>query len=57
MLTKAAAFYRAEVEQAIDAIKQLIEPALIILIGVIVGTTVLAVYLPIFQMGELAGMR
>ena len=57
MLAKAAVFYRAEVEQAIDALKQLIEPALIILIGVIVGTTVLAVYLPIFQMGELAGMR
>lgn len=57
MLIKAAEFYHAQVEQTIDTLKQLVEPALMLLIGVIVGTTVLALYLPIFQIGELAGMR
>jgi type II secretory pathway component PulF len=57
MLHKAAAFYRAEVEQTVDTLKQLVEPALILMIGALVGTTVLALYLPIFQIGELAGMR
>jgi type IV pilus assembly protein PilC len=57
MLTKAASFYRAEVEQSIELLKQLVEPALILTIGALVGTTVLALYLPIFQIGELAGIR
>lgn len=57
MLVKASSLYRAEFEQTIDTVKQLAEPALILMIGAIVGITVLALYLPIFQIGELAGMR
>jgi type IV pilus assembly protein PilC len=57
LLIKAAHFYHAQVEQTIDALKQLVEPALMLIIGLIVGITVLALYLPIFQIGELAGMR
>jgi type IV pilus assembly protein PilC len=55
MLTKASTYYRVEFEQAIEALKQLLEPALMILIGLVVGITVLALYLPIFQIGEVAG--
>ncbi len=54
MLTRSSAYYQVEFEQAIDALKQLLEPALMILIGIIVGITVLALYLPIFQIGEVA---
>lgn len=57
MLVKASSFYHAEVEQTIDTLKQLVEPVLILMIGTIVGITVLALYLPIFQIGELAGGR
>jgi len=57
MLAKTAAFYRAELDHGLETLKQLIEPALILVIGAIVGTTVLALYLPIFQIGELAGTR
>lgn len=56
MLTKASTYYRLEFEQAIEALKQLLEPALMILIGLVVGITVLALYLPIFQIGEVARM-
>jgi len=55
MLTKASTYYRSEFEQAIEALKQLLEPALMIVIGLVVGITVLALYLPIFQIGEVAG--
>lgn len=57
MLTKAAEFYRQEVDHTLDATKQLAEPILILLIGLIVGVTVLALYLPIFQLGELTGLQ
>lgn len=54
MLTKSSTYYQVEFEQAIDALKQLLEPALMLVIGLIVGITVLALYLPIFQIGEVA---
>jgi type IV pilus assembly protein PilC len=55
MLNKAALLYREELEQTFELLKQLAEPALILAIGVVVGTTVLAIYLPIFQIGDLSG--
>jgi type IV pilus assembly protein PilC len=55
MLSKAAALYHEELEQAFELLKQLIEPALILAIGAVVGTVVLAIYLPIFQIGDLSG--
>jgi len=42
-----------EVSQAISSLKQLLEPLLIIVVGAIVGTLVVAMYLPIFSMGDL----
>lgn len=55
MLSKAAALYHEELEQAFELLKQLIEPALILAIGAVVGAVVLAIYLPIFQIGDLSG--
>jgi type IV pilus assembly protein PilC len=55
MLSKAASLYREELEQSFELLKQLIEPALVLAIGAVVGTVVLAIYLPIFQIGDLSG--
>jgi type IV pilus assembly protein PilC len=57
MLAKTGALFRQEVDEAIETIKQLAEPALVLLIGIIVGTLVLAIYLPIFQLGDVSGIR
>jgi type IV pilus assembly protein PilC len=55
MLSNIASIYREDLNQACDLLKQLVEPILILLIGLVVGTAVLAIYLPIFQIGDLAG--
>ncbi len=52
MLTKIADFYDEEVDAAVDTMTSLIEPMLIVFLGVTVGTVVIAMYLPIFSMGE-----
>ncbi|QOC24172.1 type II secretion system F family protein [Wenzhouxiangella sp. AB-CW3] len=50
MLEKVAAFYEEEVNNTVDALSSLIEPIIIVIIGVLVGSLVVAMYLPIFQM-------
>jgi len=50
MLDKVADFYEREVDDAVEAISSLIEPLMISLLGGIIGTMVLAMYLPIFKM-------
>jgi type IV pilus assembly protein PilC len=55
MLVKVADFYDDEVDAAVDAVTSLIEPMLIVFLGVTVGTLVIAMYLPIFTMGEAVG--
>jgi type IV pilus assembly protein PilC len=50
MLTKVANFYEEEVNNTVDALSSLLEPFIIILVGVIVGGIVVAMYLPIFKM-------
>jgi type IV pilus assembly protein PilC len=57
MLAKTSSLFRQEVDETIESIKQLAEPALILLIGIIVGTLVLAIYLPVFQLGDVSGIR
>ena len=52
MLNKAADFYEREVREAVDNMSKLIEPIMITVLGGIVGTLVIAVYLPIFMMGS-----
>lgn len=55
MLGKIAEFYEDEVDNAVGAMKQLIEPIMILVLGVVVGGLVVAMYLPIFKMGSVVG--
>jgi type IV pilus assembly protein PilC len=50
MLSKIADFYDDEVDVAVSALLSLMEPAMIVILGVIVGGMVVAMYLPIFDM-------
>ncbi|TWG93269.1 type IV pilus assembly protein PilC [Luteimonas sp. J16] len=49
MLFKVAEFYEEEVNNAVDAISSLIEPFVMVIIGTLVGSIVIAMYLPIFK--------
>jgi type IV pilus assembly protein PilC len=55
MLQKIADFYEDEVNNAVSAMKSLIEPIMILVLGVIIGALVVAMYLPIFKMGAAVG--
>jgi type IV pilus assembly protein PilC len=50
MLYKVAEFYEEEVNNAVDALASLIEPIIVVILGVIVGSMVVAMYLPIFKL-------
>src|SRR5690606_5637836 len=52
MLEKVADFYEAEVDRAVDTLKSLIEPLMILLLACIVGLIVAAVLLPMFSLYE-----
>lgn len=52
MLMKVAEFYEEELDAAVDGLSSLIEPFIMALLGVMVGGFVVAMYLPIFQMGS-----
>ncbi len=52
MLAKVADFYEAEVDNAVDSLSSLLEPLIMVVLGVLVGGLVIAMYLPIFQMGQ-----
>ncbi|PIQ99920.1 MAG: pilus assembly protein PilC [Nitrospinae bacterium CG11_big_fil_rev_8_21_14_0_20_45_15] len=52
MLIKIADFYDEEVDIAVEAMTALLEPLLMIFLGMVVGFIVVAMYLPIFKMGE-----
>ena len=55
MLQKIADFYEDEVDNAVSAMKQLIEPIMILVLGVVIGGIIIAMYLPIFKMGSVVG--
>jgi type IV pilus assembly protein PilC len=52
MLSKSAEFFEAEVDYAVAGISSLIEPFLIAFLGVVVGGIMVAMYLPVFKMGQ-----
>jgi len=52
MFFSIADFYGAEVEEAVEKLKQFIEPVMIVLIGSIIMVLLLALYQPIFSMGD-----
>jgi type IV pilus assembly protein PilC len=51
MAGKVANFYEAEVDNAVDAMSSLLEPLIMVILGVLVGGLVIAMYLPIFKLG------
>ncbi|MEY4938934.1 MAG: hypothetical protein RIQ93_669 [Verrucomicrobiota bacterium] len=55
MMNKIADFYDVECEATVAALTSLIEPMLIVFLGVVVGGIVMAMFLPIFQLGAVAG--
>lgn len=55
MLNKVADFYEREVDDAVTALSSLMEPLLMVFLGVIVGGLVIAMYLPIFKLGAVVG--
>lgn len=52
MLAKVADFYEAEVDDAVAALSSLMEPVIMVVLGVLIGGMVVAMYLPIFKMGQ-----
>lgn len=55
MLAKVADFYEAEVDDSVDNMTALLEPIIMAFLGVVIGGLVIAMYLPIFQMGKVVG--
>ena len=51
MLDKCATFYEAEVDNAVDGLTALMEPLIMAVLGVLVGGLMIAMYMPIFQIG------
>jgi len=52
MCAKVADFYEAEVDAMVDALSSLLEPMIMAILGVLVGGLVVAMYLPIFKLGQ-----
>jgi len=52
MLGKVADFYEQEVDDAVDGLSSLLEPLIMAVLGILIGGLVVAMYLPIFKMGE-----
>jgi type IV pilus assembly protein PilC len=55
MLFKVAEFYEQEVNNAVDALSSLLEPFIMVIIGVLVGGMVIGMYLPIFKLAAVVG--
>jgi type IV pilus assembly protein PilC len=55
MLNKVANIYEMQVDDAVDGLSSLIEPIMMVVIGTVVGGLIVAMYLPIFQMGNIVG--
>jgi type IV pilus assembly protein PilC len=55
MLNKVSNIYEMQVDDAVDGLSSLIEPIMMVVIGTIVGGLIVAMYLPIFQMGKIVG--
>src|SRR5213076_139784 len=52
MLGKVADFYEAEVDDAVEALSSLMEPLIMVVLGTLIGGMVIAMYLPIFKIGQ-----
>lgn len=55
MLEKIADFYEEEVDNAVASLSSLLEPVIMVILGVLIGGLVIAMYMPIFKMGQVVG--
>ena len=55
MLDKSASYYEEMVDNAVDGLTSLMEPLIMAFLGVVIGGMMVAMYLPIFQMGKAVG--
>lgn len=53
MLSKVATVYEQEVDNAVDSLTSLLEPLIMAVLGVVIGGLIIAMYLPIFQIGQI----
>lgn len=53
MMNKAASIYEEDVDTAVDSLSSLLEPVIMAVIGVLIGGLVIAMYLPIFKLGDI----
>jgi len=52
MLSKVADFFEGEIDDAVEALSSLMEPIIMVVLGTLIGGLVIAMYLPIFKMGQ-----
>lgn len=55
MLARVASIYEQEVDDAVDGLTALLEPIIMAVLGVLIGGLIIAMYLPIFQLGSVIG--
>ena len=55
MLNKIADFYDQEVDTAVKGLTSMIEPLIIVFLGIVIGTIVIAMFMPMFSLGEMVG--
>lgn len=55
MLAKSATYYEEQVDNAVDNLTSLMEPLIMSVLGILIGGLVIAMYLPIFQLGSVVG--
>ena len=55
MLNKAAEFYEDEVDNSVAQLSSLMEPIIMVVLGSIIGTLLVAMYLPLFNLGNVVG--
>ncbi|KZZ26340.1 type II secretion system protein F, partial [Alcanivorax sp. HI0083] len=55
MLDKVAVYYEEEVDNAVDGLTSMMEPLIMAVLGVLIGGLIIAMYLPIFQLGNVVG--
>mgnify|MGYP003631544415 CR=1 FL=1 len=52
MLAKVATYYEDEVDNLVDGLTSMLEPLIMAVLGVLIGGLIIAMYLPIFQLGN-----
>jgi type IV pilus assembly protein PilC len=52
MLSKSADIFEREVDDAVESLSSLLEPLIMVFLGVIIGGLVVAMYMPIFKLGQ-----